>query len=264
MQHNTVSQKLDMTTKTCWQEFYDDNLANMLLVRRDAAELQKTLNFICEQTKIAPGVTVFDQCCGIGSLSLPLAARGYHVTAIDQSERYIKRAKKTRNTQQVDFIAADARAFICDRKCDAAINWWTSFGHAENDSGNLQMLARAYDSLLPGGKYIVDYLHLPGVLRSFQPHVITRRQGADGKHILIRESVINLEKGIMEKLWLYILPDGTRVQHASQLRLYMPQQLSSMLLQAGFANVELFGSIDGERIHLDSQRCIAVAQKAVK
>ncbi len=251
-----------MTVKTHWQEFYDDNLADMLLVRSDETELRQTLDFICKQTEIAPGATIFDQCCGIGSLSLPLAARGYHVTAIDQSEHYIERAKKARNAQPVNFIAADAREFTCNPKCDAAINWWSSFGHAESDLGNLQMLTQAYDSLLPGGKYIVDYLHLPGVLRSFQPHVITRRQRVDGEYILIRESTIKLQEGIMEKLWSYLLPDGSRVQRESRFRLYMPQQLSSMLLQAGFTNVELLGNISGERIHLDSQRCIAVAKKA--
>jgi hypothetical protein len=57
------------------------------------------------------------------------------------------------------------------------------------------------------------------------------------------------------------LPDGARAVRESSVRLYMPHDLAAMLRRAGFADVELFGGIKGDRLELDSGRCIAVARR---
>ena len=82
----------DAHGKNWWQSFYNDTMADMFLVRLDEAE--ETCRFLTERLNIRPGAVVFDQCCGIGSLSIPLARNGARVIGIDQCESYIERAAR--------------------------------------------------------------------------------------------------------------------------------------------------------------------------
>lgn len=245
-----------------WQELYDDLLADMLLVRDDPSEVERTLHFLQDKLALEPGARVYDQCCGIGSLSIPLASLGHRVVGVDQCARYVERAQQGSSRGAAPhFIAADASEYVCEESCDAAFNWWTSFGYAPTDEQNMMMLRRACESLKAGGRFALDYLNVPGILRNFQRHVVTRRTCELGEVVLIRESDIDLSRGTMEKVWSYQLPDGKHVARRSSVRLYMPHEIRAMLREVGFEKVELYGNIAGEALGLDSQRCIAVGER---
>jgi SAM-dependent methyltransferase len=250
---------------TCnwWEALYDECLADVLLVRGDQVQLDRTVRFLVEKLNIRGDDRVFDQCCGVGSLSMPLARSGLSVVGVDQAESYIQRARKAAKDANVaaEFFVGDAFDFVPESPCDAVFNWWTSFGYAEDDESNQRMLHRAFEALKPGGRFLLDFMNLPGVLRGFQPHVVTRRTTPDGEVVLIRDTELDLASGFMRKEWTYFLPSGERKSTTSRLRLYMPNQIAELLLAAGFVNVELFGSVAGETLGPDSPRCIALATK---
>ncbi len=247
-----------------WHEFHDELLASILLERTDKPELDRTLDFIIGVLELAPGARIFDQCCGIGSLSRPLAHRGFGVVAVDQAEGYIERARAEAEREpglDLSYSAADARTYRPQDPVDGVINWWTSFGYAEADDDNAQMLARAYETLRPGGAFLLDTMNAPGVLRHFQPSMITRRSIAGGELVLLRESSIDLPAGALEKRWTYYLPDGRQVMHRSRVRLYQPHELDRLLRAVGFVDVEFFGGITAEPLTLDTLRCICRARR---
>lgn len=251
-----------------WQELYDDLLATALLERHDAAELEATLAWILAQLEVPPGARLFDQCCGIGSLTRPLAARGYDLVAVDQAASYIERARAetAKAGLGIDYHAADARSFVPTASCDGVFNWWTSFGYGRDDADNARMLAAGFAALRPGGVYLLDTMNAAGILRGFRPQVVTRRPTPDGELVLVRESSLDLVAGAIDKLWTYFLPDGRRVSHRSRVRLYLPHELDRLLREVGFVDVELFGSIHGdppEPLSLDTPRCICRARRPV-
>jgi len=253
-----------MTRERWWEPLYDDLLAELFLVRVDPAELEATLGFLARALALEPGHRVFDQCCGIGSLAVPLAERGLDVVCVDQAERYIARVAEAARAREVtlDLHAADAHDFVTPAPCHAAFNWWTSFGYTPDDAHNARMFARVHDSLLPGGRFALDTLHLPGVLRHFQRDVVTHRNTAQGEVTLWRQTELELEDGMMAKRWTYFLPDGTQRVHQSRVRLYLPHQLRAMLEAQGFEELRFYGSVQGEPLALDSPRCICVARRA--
>jgi len=246
-----------------WAGLYDDLLADVLLVRDDPNELKSTLDFLSEALGIQSGDRVLDQCCGIGSLSIPLAARGFVLIGVDQAAAYTEQAAIIAREQAVNakFHAADASLWVSPQPCRAAFNWWTSFGYGVDDKSNAQMLARAYDSLAPGGIFALDTLHLPGVLRHFQKDVVLDRHTRFGKVVLWRNSQLDLAQGRLNKSWTYLLDDGRRVEHKSSIRLYMPHSIVDMLQSVGFESIKLYGNINKDPIHLDSPRCICVARR---
>jgi len=247
---------------TWWETLYDDWLAEQLLARGDD-EVAREVDFLVRRLDLAPGARVFDQCCGIGSLAIPLAARGMRVVGVDQARRYVDRAERDARERGVpaSFVAADARAFVPAERAHAAFNWWTSFGYSEDDDDNARMLARAFDALEPGGRFALDTMNAPGVLRAFQRDVALRRKTPRGDVLLLRESAIDLAAGVMRKRWSYFVDEKLAVEHASAVRLYMPDAIARMLRDVGFADVELLGSTAGEPLALDSPRLIALARR---
>jgi SAM-dependent methyltransferase len=254
-----------------WRPLYDELLATMLLERHDPAELDATLGFILAQLgggplgPLAPGARIFDQCCGIGSLAQPLAARGYTLVAVDQAQAYIDRARAEADAAGlcIDYHAADAREFVPAQPCVGAFNWWTGFGYGDDDHDNARMLAAAFAAVEPGGVYLLDTMHAAGLLRGFQPQVVTRRAVPEGELVLVRDSAIDLRTGTLAKRWTYFLPDGRRVEHRSRVRLYLPHELVALLEQVGFVDVELFGDLDGSPLTLDTLRCICRAVRPI-
>jgi SAM-dependent methyltransferase len=240
-----------------WEALYDDALADLLLERGDPATVDRSLDFLEGVLGLGPGDRVFDQCCGIGSLAVPLARRGYFVVGVDQAARYVERARSAARdiTDRVELVVGDARTWAPAEPCAAAFNWYTSFGHSERDTDNLAMLVRAREAVRPGGRFALDFLHLPAVLRDLQRHVAIERGGV----WLVRETTLDLAAGFMCKTWRYFFPDGRRHEAHSRLRLYLPHQLVELLHAAGFSEVRLHGDECGAPLELDSPRCIAVA-----
>jgi precorrin-6B methylase 2 len=253
-----------MTEQNWWTELYDDLLADVLLVRTNRGELEQTIAFLIEKLALRPNDRVFDQCFGVGSLAIELAARGMVVSGVEQAARYVERAledakKRSLSPAQLDLVAGDARAHV--PKGDSvrgAFNWWTSFGYSEDDADNARMIERAFESLEPGGHFLLDTMNLAGVLRSFQEEVTTRRGGLT----LVRRTKVDLARGVMTKRWSYVLPDGNLVEKPdSVVRLYLPHTLVKMLETVGFEAVEIYGDIDGHAFRIDSPRCILRGRK---
>jgi len=241
---------------TWWQILYDDVIADVLLDDGDddaaRAETETTIDFLVRELRLEPGDRVFDQCAGTGRLSIPLAQRGFVVEAVEQAERYVERARARAGALPVRFVAADAFAHVASPPCRAAINWWTSFGYLPDDAGNLRMLARAFESVAPGGGFALDFLHVPQILRAFRAHEITRR----GDLVLERDTSIDLARGLMHKTWR--VGGATRT---STVRAYHPHELANLVRAAGFTDVRLFGSVRGDALDLDAPRCIVIARR---
>src|SRR5690606_11140778 len=138
---------------TWCQQFFNDVFAAAHLVRQDAGAMAQTVRFLKQVLHLQSGMRVFDQCCGVGDVSLALAAAGVQITGVDLMESYIETARNRAKGDGLiaDFYAGDAGAFVPSQPCDAAFNWWTSFGYSASDDENGKMLARAFDALKPGG-----------------------------------------------------------------------------------------------------------------
>lgn len=241
---------------TWWSDLYDDALAEVLL---EGTDVDATVRFLVEALGLVPGARVFDQCCGIGRLAIPLAAWGADVIGVDQAGRYIERARERARGAGLaaTFVAGDAFEFVPEKPCAAVLNWWTSFGYLPDDDGNLRMLRRAYEALEPGGRFALDYPNVPGLYHSFRPHEITRR----GDHVMLRESRFDVARGLLHKRWTFVSPDGRPVERPSTIKLYTPDRLAALVAAAGFADLQILGGIDGAPIELASPRCIVLARR---
>lgn len=254
----------DSTTDTpgWWAELYDRWIAEALLMRHTQAEVDETLDFLVGSLKLTSGDRVFDQCCGIGSLSNPLAARGMIVLGVDQADGYIRTARASAEAGAT-FETGDCFEYRATPRCNAVVNWWTSYGYGD-DAQNQSMLTRAWESLLPGGRLALDTMNVPGVIRHFRRDVTLRRMTDGGELLLLRRSELDLVAGRLLKQWTILPPDGSRLERHSSVRLTMPDAIDAQLRAAGFDDIQFYGDIHQSPLTADSPRCIVVARRPVE
>jgi SAM-dependent methyltransferase len=244
------------------EEFYDDLFAEHCLKTRTPETVAGIVSFLTKALHLRAGSTVFDQCCGIGTLSVPLAEVGCTVYGVDLIPSYIEEARRAAAHVRpaCHFAAGDAYAYAAPVLCDAAVNWWTSFGYAQDDAKNGEMLLRAFDSLKPGGRFALDYMNIAERLRQLGPSGRASSERDMGTCTIICNSW--LEGDMFIKDWIYTGRDGKRVEKkGGGAKLYTRQQLQALFETAGFRDIAFFGSVKGESLTEDSPRCIITARR---
>ena len=221
-----------------WKDIFDDfylqtdarSVCDNRLTRREVDFIQEALS--CD--KLSP---VLDLCGGQGRHSLELARRGFtRVTTLDYSDCLIRRGRKEANREalETNFIRGDARfSGLRSRAFSAVIIMGSSFGYFVDDRENRKMLQEAYRLLLPGGELLLDLPDRAFVLSRFKPVVshrvnddleVVRTRKHDHNVVYCRETVVSLTKGCLR-------------DHSYCTRLYSPEQITRLLINAGFSAV---------------------------
>jgi SAM-dependent methyltransferase len=84
-------------------------------------------------SRVSPGASVLDVCCGTGQFTAQIKRRGYAVGGMDASGGMIRYARE--NAPGIDFTVADVREFRLSRKFDAAYSVYESLNHVPDTAG---------------------------------------------------------------------------------------------------------------------------------
>ena len=105
--------------------------------------------------------SVLDMGCGSGRHSIVLAELGYSVTAVDNSERLIDKAKaSSKNMQGLRFTVSDIRKYRDKAKYDMAICLFDVIGSYPNIPDNQRIMRTAYRNLKAGGLFILSVMNM--------------------------------------------------------------------------------------------------------
>lgn len=208
---------------------------------------------------LSPGACVLDLGCGPGRHALELARRGFRVTGVDRTARYLEQARDAANAErlEVEWVRADMRAFRRERAFDAAISLFTSFGYFDDPAEELRVLENVSASLKPGGRLVMDLLGKEVLARKFQPTAWSRL--ADGR-LWLEERTVKDDWSTVESLWILVDETG-RLERRVRVRLYSAVELRNLLLGAGFARVVCYGSLAAIPYDQDAPRLVAVGER---
>jgi SAM-dependent methyltransferase len=206
------------------------------------------------------GAAVLDLCCGPGRHSLELARRGFQVTGVDRTTRYLDtaRAAATREGLTVEFVQEDMRRFQRPAAFDLALNLFSSFGYFEAPDEDLQVLRNLYTSLRSGGQVLLEMAGKELLARDFQPR--TWHRHAERDEYLLEERVVQEGWSWIENHWIWIRGAQQRL-FTWGIRLYSGAELTHLLYEAGFSAVQVYGSLAGTPYNQTAQRLVAVATK---
>ena len=236
-----------------WQDFY----GFMFPAERFAAaeqEIDKALKLIDLH-----GRRVLDLACGPGRHSIPLAKKGFAVTAVDRSKYLLEKARSyaLETGMQIEWIEEDMRHFVREESFDLAISLFTSFGYFAKPEENLLVLQNIFRSLKPGGFCVLDMMGKERIAARYQSTIVHELK--DGGLMLERPKVVE-DWSRMQNEWFLIRGDKVRRFQFSH-SIYSGQELKSMFREAGFSQVKLYGDLDGNEYGVDAQRLVAVATK---
>jgi len=206
------------------------------------------------------GRRALDLCCGPGRCSIVLARRGFSVTGVDRTRFLLEkaRARARRARVRVEWVRADMRDFVRAEGFDLALNLFTSFGYFDDKEEDGAVLEAVLASLKPGGAFVIDVVGKEFLARVFQP--TTSEALADGSTLVQRQEIFDDWTRVRNE-WT-LLRRGRARTFRFHHTIYSGQELRDRLLRAGFARVELYGSLGGGAYGLTSPRLVAVARKA--
>jgi len=249
-----------MNTVKPWHE--DDSfwetwgpvLFTPLRIQNAVEGVDKTVRLL----QIAPGARVLDLGCGVGRHSLELARRGFKVTGVDRTKSYLKQAREKAEKEKLDIelVQSDMRAFRRPGAFDAVINLFTTFGYFEDINDDRKVIANVYDSLKPGGTFIMDTLGKETLAKVFQKRTWEELDGT----IVLQEHTISQNWSWMQNRWI-MLRGNERIENTISHRLYAATELAALLTSGGFSRVDVFGDGDGHPYDETARRLVVVGHK---
>lgn len=217
-------------------------------------EVENMINLLSLKT----GSHVLDLCCGIGRHTLEFARLGFQVTGVDRTQYYLDQAIKQAQAEglSIEFIQDDMRNFLRAESFDAVINMFTAFGYFENPQDDRTVVKNAFDSLKPGGTFLIDVKGKEIVARTFQKRDWSEEEG----YLVLQERNITQNWSWMESRWI-VIKDTQRFEHVITLRLYSAVELSALLKECGFSDVKVYGNLEGSEYNQDSKRLVVIGYK---
>ena len=202
---------------------------------------------------------VLDLCCGFGRISAELARRGFAVTGVDITETYLQAAREEAAYENlnIEYVNADARKFARPGFFDAAVNLYISFGYFSDQKDDFSLLRNVYESLKDGGCFIIETLGKEIAVRDFLAEGEWFERG--GYTVLTQYEALD-SWALLKNRWI-LIKDGMRFEKTFTQRLYAASELRTMLLEAGFGKVEIYGDWDESPYNHRAAKLIAVGRK---
>ncbi len=241
---------------------------------RDDRQGSSEADAILRMLTLERGMKVLDVGCGTGRHSVSLEEAGLRVTGIDLSIDLLRSGRSRLDRPNDVFVRGDMRRLPFRAAFDAAVSLFTSFGYFDDSSDDGRVLREIRGVLRPGGRFLLDFLNAPRVIRTLVPHSEVTRKGVR----IIEDRAISPD-GLRVEKTIRLEPeaddsgdpsgDGTEPSASSRtaktfresVRLYDKEALVRLVADAGFEVLDVFGSFAGEPHDDDTPRTIVTARR---
>lgn len=243
---------------TWWQTFFSGMMVETLPYWSTEERTRQETDFLVETLAPASGARIADVPCGIGRLTLELAARGFAATGVDFTPSYIEQArgKASERGLKVTFEQRDMRDLPWAGEFDHAFCFGNSFAYFD-DTGNREFLQAVHRILKPGGKFV---LQTGLAAESILAHPLQRRWYTLGDIYFLHETQYDSTAGQLTSGYTLLRNGQSEKKHAVY-RIYTHRQLLELLSDSGFVTHESFGTLTREPFQLGSHELFLVAEK---
>ncbi len=204
------------------------------------------------------GMQVLDLGCGPGRHSLELARRGFHVTGVDRTGKYLEQARESARAEglEIEFAQEDMRTFCRPDSFDAVINMLTSFSYFEDPGEDRQVVVNIHHSLKGGGVFLLETNGKEVLARIFRERDWSEEDGI----IWLQERKVSQNWSWMDNRWI-LLRGNERIESRVSHRLYSATEIVALLKECGFTSVNVYGDLDSSPYDHTARRLVTVARK---
>ncbi len=186
-------------------------------------------------SRLNPGASVLDVCCGSGHVTRELVKRGYCVTGVDASTELIANARE--DIPLATFIVADVRDFRLREQVDAALSTFDSLNHIMELEDLEESFRNVHQALRPGAPFVFD----------MNSELAYRMDWQDWNSTVAPDSVSLVrgrfdresKRALTEIVWFRPLPGGQWERRDSVVpqRCYGNDEILAALEKAGFRDI---------------------------
>jgi SAM-dependent methyltransferase len=243
-----------VTGERAWEE-----IAPIMFDEARWAASSREIELALQLLAIDPPAAILDLACGPGRHLLELARRGYRVTGLDSTRAFLEIAQSLAAGEglDVELVHDDMRQFRREDGFEAALSMATSFGYFHDPDDDLRVLVNLRDSLHPEAALLMELMGKEVVARTLKGRDWREEEGL----LLLTEQSIRDEWTWVDNRLIFVASEGNaRQEFVLSHRLYSAAELVSLLTQAGFSSVAIFGDLAGTPYDESAERLVAVAR----
>ncbi len=226
-------------------------------------EAPTVAKYVKDIAHLAPGSKVLDAGCGLGRISVELAALGLDVTGVDIIQSELEAARDSAEAEGVELtlVNHDLRTYSAPDQFDCAINLYTSFGYCDTVEEDMQILRNIADSVKPDGTFIMECTSRETAIMYWTPGEEFERAGFK---VVTHFEVVGAWEGLRSQWTLYPLDSKDNqsvIDHTFIQRLYPATFLRDRLLEMGFSKADIYGDYDLSPYDEHARTMLLIARK---
>ncbi|MHA6531344.1 class I SAM-dependent DNA methyltransferase [Paenibacillus sp. BAC0078] len=225
-------------------------------------------------SKYGKPLTVAELGCGTGSITIPLAAAGYHMTGIDLSSDMLSVAqmKMEQHPQgrrflregSVRWVRQNMTEWELPEPVDAVISFCDCLNYVLEEQEVRSVFARTFAGLKAGGIFLFD-VHHPNTLIRYEEEQPFVQDDPSVSYIWTCEMDVP-RREIEHHLSIFAREDGgsglyRRFEETHIQRAYDPSWMTEELLKAGFSDVKVYADFEWVEADDSAERLFYVAVK---
>jgi len=232
-----------------------------LYAHRDISEARANIQALVKLLSLSKDEPLLDLGCGAGRHLRALREMGFsQLVGMDLSKELLQIAAKilanssVPSGDDVRLVRADMRAIPCWRCFATVLSLFTSFGYFDKDEENQAVFVAVYNSLRPGGTFLIDYMNRDYVVS----HLVERDDNILPDRHIRNVRCLTDDGRRVEKTTTVTIQTGARNEFHESVRLYSATEMAHMLNDAGFKDVRRYGSLNGQDFDPKSERLIMI------
>lgn len=231
-------------------DWFNSPYYHQLYNNRSDSEAQLLIDRLCHLLHLPEKSPVWDMACGKGRHAIALSKKNLDVTGSDLSENSIAEAK-THEHAGLHFLVHDMLQPFRASAFELVCNLFTSFGYFESEKDNYKVFENAAHSLVPGGKFVLDYFNSTKVCNTdLTPYSETRGELTFSIEKMIREKSIVKRIEFTDQGHDYYFEERVNLLTAEDFKKY--SEAAGLQLKSIFGNYKLepFEAASSDRLIL--------------
>jgi SAM-dependent methyltransferase len=203
---------------------------------------------------------LLDVPCGDARHAVELAKLGHQITAIDRASdnEPLAHARAAAAGVSIEFVLGDMRALPKRAAFDGAYCWGNSFGYFPR-TDTCDFTRSLAQSLSAGARLVIDTATCAEcLLVELEKRSWTR---VDDELVVLFECEYDARESRLDTTYGTLLHDKIVDRGTAHHYVFTSAEIVSMLELAGFAEIELYGDLDGSVFELGSERLLIVAER---
>jgi SAM-dependent methyltransferase len=243
-----------------WRGFFSGVFVECWLKAVGPEQTRKEADFVQEALGVQPPARLLDVPCGGGRHSLALAERGFEMTGIDLSPEFLAAARaqcQAMNlTGKITWNEREMRDLGDEAQYDGVCCLGNSFGYLD-DEGNAAFLQAVARVLRPGARFVLETGY---VAECLLPVLQERSWYQMGDILMLAQRRYDTVASRLHVEYTMIR-DGVMDKRPTSSRIHSHREVISLFHQAGFNDLQSFGSLSRDPFKLGSPNLLIVATK---